>query len=65
MARKDEPLQMRIGEAKQRDVGKKRARIGPEAMDYLAVSPGDTIEIIGNKQLVMLLGGYKSPNSRL
>ena len=49
MARKDEPLQMRIGEAKQRDVGKKRARIGPEAMDYLAVSPGDTIEIIGNK----------------
>ena len=40
---------MRIGEAKQRDVGKKRARIGPEAMDYLAVSPGDTIEIIGNK----------------
>jgi len=49
LARKDEPLQMRIGEAKQRDVGKKRARIGPEAMDYLAVSPGDTIEIIGNK----------------
>lgn len=47
MARKDEPLQMRIGEAKQRDVGKKRARIGPDAMDFLKVTPGDTIEVMG------------------
>jgi transitional endoplasmic reticulum ATPase len=38
---------MRIGEAKQRDVGKKRARIGPEAMDFLKVTPGDIIEILG------------------
>ena len=45
MARKEEPLQMRIGEAKQRDVGKKRARIGPEAMDFLKVTPGDIIEV--------------------
>ena len=43
----DEPLQMRIGEAKQRDVGKKRARIGPEAMDYLKTTPGDIVEISG------------------
>jgi transitional endoplasmic reticulum ATPase len=49
MARKDEPLQMRIGEAKQRDVGKKRARIGPDAMDFLKVNPGDVIEIIGKR----------------
>ena len=35
---------MRVGEAKQRDVGKKRARIGPEAMDYLKVSPGRSEE---------------------
>ncbi len=49
MARKDEPLQMRIGEAKQRDVGKKRARIGLEAMDYLKVTPSDVIEITGKK----------------
>tara|TARA_B100000959_G_scaffold287212_1_gene370139 strand:- start:1098 stop:3242 length:2145 start_codon:yes stop_codon:yes gene_type:complete len=34
---------MRVGEAKNRDVGKKRARIGPDAMDYLHASPGDTI----------------------
>ncbi|MCV0398573.1 MAG: CDC48 family AAA ATPase [Nitrosarchaeum sp.] len=49
MARKEEPLQMRVGEAKQRDVGKKRARIGPEAMDYLKVSPGDIIEVMGSR----------------
>ncbi|MEX0862520.1 CDC48 family AAA ATPase [Nitrosopumilus sp.] len=49
MVRKEEPLQMRIGEAKQRDVGKKRARIGPEAMDFLRVTPGDIIEIMGSR----------------
>ena len=49
MARKEEPLQMRIGEAKQRDVGKKRARIGPDAMDYLKAAPGDVIEINGQR----------------
>jgi len=49
LVRKDEPLQMRIGEAKQRDVGKKRARIGPDAMDFLTVTPGDVIEISGSK----------------
>jgi transitional endoplasmic reticulum ATPase len=42
-------LQMRIGEAKQRDVGKKRARIGPEAMDFLKISPGDIVEIMGSR----------------
>ncbi|MBM2852198.1 MAG: ATPase [Candidatus Nitrosotenuis sp.] len=40
---------MRVGEAKQRDVGKKRARIGPDAMDFLKVNPGDIIEIIGKR----------------
>jgi len=40
-----DPLQMRVGEAKNRDVGKKRARIGPDAMDYLQASPGDAIKI--------------------
>jgi transitional endoplasmic reticulum ATPase len=40
---------MRIGEAKQRDVGKKRARIGPEAMDYLKVTPGDVIDVMGSR----------------
>jgi len=49
MARKDEPLQLRIGEAKQRDIGKKRARIGPEAMDFLKVAPSDVIEVTGKR----------------
>ncbi|MDH3611168.1 MAG: CDC48 family AAA ATPase [Nitrosopumilus sp.] len=49
MVRKEEPLQMRIGEAKQRDVGKKRARIGPDAMDYLKVTPGDIIDVMGSR----------------
>lgn len=49
MARKDEPLQMRIGEAKQRDVGKKRARVGPDAMDHLKATPGDVVELIGTR----------------
>ena len=40
---------MRVGEAKQRDVGKKRARIGPEAMDFLKISPGDIIEVMGSR----------------
>ena len=40
-------LQMRVEESKQRDVGKRRARIGHNAMDYLHVAPGDIIEIKG------------------
>ncbi len=49
MVRKDEPLQMRVGEAKQRDVGKRRARIEPEAMEFLHVEPGDMVEIQGKR----------------
>ncbi|MDC0194255.1 CDC48 family AAA ATPase [Candidatus Nitrosopelagicus sp.] len=45
MVQNVDPLQMRVGEAKNRDIGKKRARIGPDAMDYLHASPGDTIKI--------------------
>ena len=40
---------MRIGEAKQRDVGKKRARVGPEAMGFLKAESGDIIEIMGSR----------------
>lgn len=40
---------MRVGEAKQRDVGKRRARIEHEAMDFLKVEPGDIIEIVGKR----------------
>ncbi len=49
MANEKNLLQMRVDESKQRDVGKRRARIGHHAMDYLDVSPGDVIEIKGTK----------------
>ena len=49
LPRVNDPLEMRVAEAKQRDIGKKRARIGPDAMDYLKVSPGDVIQITGKK----------------
>ena len=52
---KEEPLQMRVGESKQRDVGKKRARIGPDAMDYMHVTPGDIIEIRGKKSTSVIV----------
>ncbi|RNJ74976.1 MAG: AAA family ATPase [Nitrosopumilus sp. H8] len=49
MAHSEDSMQVRVGEAKQRDVGKKRARIGPEAMDFLKATPGDIIEVTGSK----------------
>lgn len=49
MVKKDELLQMRVGEAKQRDVGKRRARVEPEAMEFLKVEAGDMIEIVGKR----------------
>ena len=36
---------MRVGEAKQRDIGKKRARIGPDAIYYIQETPEDVIQI--------------------
>lgn len=50
MAREEqETVQIRVGEAKQRDVGKKRARLGTDAMEHLGASPGDVIEITGTR----------------
>jgi len=49
MPHKEEVLHLQVAESKQRDIGKKRARISPDAMDYLHVAPGDVIEIIGKK----------------
>ena len=66
MVRKDEPLQMRVGEAKQRDVGKRRARIEPEAMEYLRVEPGDMVEIVGKQSSCAIVwptdGDDKAPD---
>ena len=60
---------MRVDESKQRDVGKRRARIGPDAMDYLHVAPGDIIEIVGNQTSCAIVWPsdcllYTSPSPR-
>ena len=49
MPHKEESSHLQVGESKQRDIGKKRARISPDAMDYLHVAPGDVVEIVGKK----------------
>jgi len=49
MPHKEESSHLQVGESKQRDIGKKRARISPDAMDFLHVAPGDVIEIVGKK----------------
>ena len=63
MVQNVDPLQMRVGEAKNRDVGKKRARIGPDAMDYLHASPGDTI-IFGSSG-IFLSGSRKNQVTKI
>jgi len=41
------PIQLRVAEAKHRDVGKRRARINPHHMEYLGILAGEVIEISG------------------
>jgi transitional endoplasmic reticulum ATPase len=45
-----DPVQMRVIEAKQRDVGKKRSRITHEVMNSLDIAPGDVIELFGKNR---------------
>jgi transitional endoplasmic reticulum ATPase len=47
--KKPEAVQLKVAEAKQRDVGKGRARIDIDSMGVLKVGPGDVVEIIGKK----------------
>jgi transitional endoplasmic reticulum ATPase len=43
------PLQLRIAEAKHRDVGKHRARINQVHMGKMGIQPGDIIELTGKR----------------
>ena len=43
------PLQLRIAEAKHRDVGKRRARINQVHMGKMGIQPGDIIELTGKR----------------
>jgi transitional endoplasmic reticulum ATPase len=42
-------IQLRVAEAKHRDVGKRRARIDPASMDRLGIEAGEVIELIGKR----------------
>ena len=42
-------VQLRVTEARQRDVGKNRARFGKEIMDSLGLTTSDTIGVVGNR----------------
>jgi transitional endoplasmic reticulum ATPase len=52
MKTKPDPLQLRVAESKQRDVGKRRARINHEIMNTLEIAPGDVIELVGKQRTV-------------
>jgi transitional endoplasmic reticulum ATPase len=43
------PLQLRVAEAKHRDVGKRRARMDPRHMEHLGIQAGEVIEILGKR----------------
>jgi transitional endoplasmic reticulum ATPase len=43
------PIQLRVAEAKHRDVGKRRARIDPRYMDSLGIQAGEVIELVGKR----------------
>ena len=43
------PIQLRVAEAKHRDVGKRRARIDPRYMSRLGIQAGEVIELAGKR----------------
>lgn len=47
--RSDKEIRLRVGEARQRDVGRKIARVDTSVMKALGLSVGDFIEVIGPK----------------
>ncbi len=42
-------FQLRVAEAKQRDVGRGKARLDQKSMDFLDVMAGDVLEIRGKR----------------
>lgn len=43
------PIQLRVAEAKHRDVGKRRARMDAHHMQHLGIQAGEVIEILGKR----------------
>jgi transitional endoplasmic reticulum ATPase len=42
-------IQLRVAEAKHRDVGKRRARMDPHQMEHLGLQAGEVVEILGKR----------------
>lgn len=45
---------LRVAEARSRDVGRGIARLDPEAMEKLGLTPGDVVEISGKRRTVAI-----------
>jgi transitional endoplasmic reticulum ATPase len=45
-------IQLRVAEAKQRDVGKARAKLDSQSLNELKIAAGDVIELVGKKSTV-------------
>ncbi len=43
------PVQLRVAEAKHRDVGKRRARINGHHMEHLGIHAGEVVELVGKR----------------
>ena len=43
------PVQLRVAEAKHRDVGKRRARIDARYMEHLGIQAGEVVELVGKR----------------
>lgn len=43
-------IELRVAEAKHRDVGKRRARLDPHYMEQMGIQPGEIIELVGKRQ---------------
>jgi len=52
--RKAMAIQLKVAEAKQRDVGKGRARLDVETMEVLGAGAGDILELIGKRSTVAI-----------
>jgi transitional endoplasmic reticulum ATPase len=50
-----EPIQLRVAEAKARDVGKRRARVSNNVLEMLQASAGDVVELIGKRSTVAII----------
>lgn len=57
-------LQLKVGDAKQRDVGRGIARIDQKTMQKLEISAGDVIEIIGKRATKVPLHGQHTAKTK-